>query len=182
LGGFAQGTDRTTFPVTVPRAARVSHGGFANGCEYSHGRTVNRLTLEGDLAQRADSFGTASANTVFIRDHGEWTRGGKLRRGARRAVRFAFSNMKLRGQRGGTSRSGSHRCWCPRVISLSSQTKSGLACLPDDASRPARTHGRYTVARAGMLVQMEMVAVLRWIQLPERRFTEPMGAAIRVRV
>jgi 2-iminobutanoate/2-iminopropanoate deaminase len=87
---------------------------------------------------------------------------GKLAEGLAVQVRFAFSNMEalLRKAGGDLGDVGHVQVLVPEESFRSAVNEEWLRAFPDERSRPAR-HTLVAPLRGGMLVQLEMVAVLK---------------------
>ena len=119
--------------------------------------------LEGISHSVPIPFGTRVGDTVFSSGiMGVDPTSGQLAEGLAAQVRFAFSNMEsLLRKSGGTLEDVGHiRVLVPEESYRSAVNEEWLRAFPDERSRPAR-HTVVTPLRGGMLVQLEMVAVLR---------------------
>jgi 2-iminobutanoate/2-iminopropanoate deaminase len=119
--------------------------------------------LEGISHSVPIPFGTRVGNTVFSSGiMGVDPASGQLAEGLAAQIRFAFSNMEsLLRKAGGTLEDVGHiRVLVPEESYRSAVNEEWLRAFPDERSRPAR-HTVVTPLRGGMLVQLEMVAVLR---------------------
>ena len=119
--------------------------------------------LEGISHSVPIPFGTRVGNMVFSSGiMGVDPATGKLAEGLASQVRLAFSNMEaLLRKAGGTLDEVGHiRVLLPDDSFRSAVNEEWLRAFPDEHSRPAR-HTVVAPLRGGMLIQLEMIAVLQ---------------------